>query len=228
MTPIDKARERLGDKESPPNSNQTLYGKWFGMDGQPWCMFFVQWCYAMVGHPIPYKTGSCSDLLRWYRANHPDRVLPRNAEVKTNDIIIFNFGHTGLVEKDSSGTAPINSIEGNTSSTNAGSQSNGGEVCRKVRSRSLVEVFIRPYEFEKGVEDMTVSEFINAMTPEEAYKLLSKAMTYADKKEQAAWSVKEGHWDGAMKKGIIKTNNPESFIKRGEVVAILGRMGLLK
>lgn len=228
MVPIDKARERLGDKESPPNSNRTLYGKWFGMDGQPWCMFFVQWCYAMTGYPIPYKTGSCSELLRWYKANYPDRVLPNTAPVKGNDIIIYNFGHTGLVERDAPNSNGIIAIEGNTSSTDSGSQSDGGMVCRKVRRRTLVTAFIRPYDFEKGVEDMTKKEFIDSLTPEEAYKLFFKAMSYTDKKEQASWSVKEGYWDSAMKKGIIKVNNPESPIKRGEVVAILGRMGLLK
>ena len=36
------AAGELGYTESPANSNRTKYGKWFGFDGQPWCMMFVQ------------------------------------------------------------------------------------------------------------------------------------------------------------------------------------------
>ena len=39
------ARPELGVKESPPNSNRTKYGRWFALDGYPWCMMFVQWVF---------------------------------------------------------------------------------------------------------------------------------------------------------------------------------------
>ena len=57
--------------ESPAGSNRTKYGKWMGLDGQPWCMSFVQWCFAQAGTPLPHKTGSCSALLNWYQKNRP-------------------------------------------------------------------------------------------------------------------------------------------------------------
>lgn len=228
MMPIDKAIERLGDKESPPKSNRTLYGKWFGMDGQPWCMFFVQWCYAMAGYSLPYRTGSCAALLRWYEANMPSKIFPSDALTRANDIIIYKFGHTGLIEEGTENGRPIKAIEGNTSADDKGSQDNGGMVCRKIRNRSLVTAFIRPFNFKEEVETMTIPEFIEKLTPEQAYKLLSKAMTYTDKKEQPAWSKQEGYWDKALASNIVKVNNPESLIKRGEMVTILGRLGIIK
>jgi len=43
------ARGELGNTEVPAGSNRTKYGKWYGMNGQPWCMMFVQWCFAQAG-----------------------------------------------------------------------------------------------------------------------------------------------------------------------------------
>ncbi len=34
---INLAAAQVGVKESPPDSNCTKYGKWFGLDGEKWC-----------------------------------------------------------------------------------------------------------------------------------------------------------------------------------------------
>ena len=135
------ARQELGSTESPAGSNRTRYGKWMGLDGQPWCMSFVQWCFAQAGRPLPFRTGSCNALLEWYKANHPECIVttPRPC-----DVIIYNFGHTGIVESVPSGK--ITAIEGNTSAGDSGSQDNGGGVFRRTRSKSLVKAYIRPFE----------------------------------------------------------------------------------
>ena len=36
------AQAELGYTENPRGSNRTKYGKWFKLDGNPWCMMFVQ------------------------------------------------------------------------------------------------------------------------------------------------------------------------------------------
>ena len=104
------ARGELGNTESPAGSNRTKYGAWMKLDGQPWCMSFVQWCCAQAGRPLPFRTGSCSALLDWYRRNHPECVV---TTPQPCDIIIYNFGHTGIVERAAVNT--ITAIEGNTS-----------------------------------------------------------------------------------------------------------------
>ncbi len=48
---ISVAENEIGYEEKPPNSNKTKYGKWFGLDGQPWCAMFVSWCYDKAGYP---------------------------------------------------------------------------------------------------------------------------------------------------------------------------------
>ena len=120
---------QLGVTESPAGSNRTKYGKWMGLDGQPWCMSFVQWCFHQAGTPLPHKTGSCSALLNWYKANRPACVVK---DPQPRDIIIYNFGHTGILE--SAGTATVTAIEGNTSPGQSGSQENSGGVFRRTRS----------------------------------------------------------------------------------------------
>ena len=93
---LNIARGQLGVTESPAGSNRTKYGKWMGLDGQPWCMSFVQWCFHQAGTPLPHKTGSCSALLNWYLKNRPDCVMK---DPQPGDIAIFTFGHTGIVER---------------------------------------------------------------------------------------------------------------------------------
>lgn len=74
------------------------------------------------------------------------------------------------------------------------------------------------------------------MEPEEDDGMLSYAQfkEYMEKyeaeqdgKAEPAWSVKEGSWGKAVNEGIIHSGAPEGYIKRDEVIAVLGRLGLL-
>ena len=219
------AQQNIGVTEWPKNSNQVIYNTWFygsrvSGSGYPWCMAFVQWCFNQNGPPLPYKTASCSALLSWYKQKHPKQVV-KNPE--PGDIIIYNFGHTGIVEKVSSTT--ITAIEGNTSSTDKGSQSNGGGVFRRVRNKSTVVAYIRPI-IEEEEKPMTGKEIIAALTDEQAYELLTKAQNHAGKLKEPGWSENEGHWAKAEEAGIV-AGKPEGLLKRDELVAILGRKNLI-
>ncbi len=46
---IQIAKQELGTKESPANSNKTKYGKWYGLDGNAWCAMFVSWVFDQAG-----------------------------------------------------------------------------------------------------------------------------------------------------------------------------------
>ena len=63
------ARKELGVKESPAGSNRTKYGAWYGLDGQPWCMMFVQWVFDQAGVELPVKTASCGTFMRAAQAS---------------------------------------------------------------------------------------------------------------------------------------------------------------
>ena len=60
---LDIARGELGYKETPANSNRTKYGAWYGLDGQPWCVMFVEWVFAQAGVKLPIETASCTILM---------------------------------------------------------------------------------------------------------------------------------------------------------------------
>ncbi|MBQ1435655.1 MAG: CHAP domain-containing protein [Clostridia bacterium] len=164
-TPLDVAARYIGYTEYPPNSNQTLFGADFGMNGVPWCMQFVQFCFkhSDPAHPLPYKTASCSALLDWYKAYEPNKIkvmpLP-------NDIVIYKFGHTGIV--DSGNSQAVTAIEGNTSapSDKNGSQDNGGGVYRRVRPASQVAAYIRPFDTYKDDDYMTRKEILDEIGDE--------------------------------------------------------------
>ncbi|MBD5152391.1 MAG: CHAP domain-containing protein [Oscillibacter sp.] len=218
--PLKVAQGELGNTESPAGSNRTKYGKWMGLDGQPWCMSFVQYCFAMAGYPLPYKTGSCSALLTWYRKNKPECIV---TAPKARDIVIYNFGHTGILESAATGTVTV--VEGNTSAGAAGSQDNGGGVFTRTRSRTLVQAFIRPFDkYEE--DDMDINTMISQMTDEQAYKLLEKAKKYAAKRAEPEWSKKEGHWK-RMEDAKLLSGAPEDLLRRDELAAVLGRAGLV-
>lgn len=194
------ARAEVGVKESPAGSNRVKYNTWFyGREvsgaAYPWCMAFVQWVFDQAGERLPYKTASCSGLLNWYRAKRPGQVVKTP---QPGDVIIYQFGHTGVVE--AVGTGTVTAIEGNTSPGTAGSQSNGGMVCRRTRKTSLVTAYLRPLEKQE----------VNPMdnTPSPAHKA------------GVEWAVKNGILTGD-EKGDLKLTAP---VTRQQLCTMLKRL----
>ena len=212
--PLKIAAGELGTTEYPAGSNNVKYNTWFyGREVRdtpttkyPWCMAFVQWCFAQAGLRLPHVTASCSNLLSWYRKYQPERVV---TNPKPRDIIIFNFGHTGIVESAAAST--ITAIEGNTSSDDAGSQSNGGGVFRRKRSKSLVTAYIRPFNSYTFEED-------EDMTGEEIYR---KLQDYLAKQKAPDWAAAE--LEEAVALGITDGKNPMQLIPRYQAAIMAKR-----
>lgn len=140
---IDIARNEVGYKEEPADSNRTKYGIWFGLNGVPWCAVFVSWCYAGAGKQLKgagYEKGfaGCQSGYTYFKAK--GWITDKPVE---GDIVLFDwngdkrYDHTGLfvagIDKDR-----FTSIEGNTS---LGNNSNGGEVMERTR-RYSVAIFV--------------------------------------------------------------------------------------
>lgn len=75
--------------------------------------------------------------------------------------------------------------------------------------------------------DMTIDEMISKMTNEQAYTLMQKAQNHASTLPEPVWSQTEGHWARATADGTVNSGNPEGLIKRDELIAVLGRKGLV-
>lgn len=82
-------------------------------------------------------------------------------------------------------------------------------------------------EVKEDELDMTKAEFLKSLTNEEAYTLLSKASAYAESLPEPDWSKKEGAWAKATSKGVVNGADPQGDIKRCEMIAVLGRLGLI-
>lgn len=220
--PLKIAVGELGNTEFPANSNKVKYNTWYwgkevsGKD-YPWCMAFVQWCFDQAGLRLPHLTASCSDLLSWYWKYAPDRVI--YGDPNPRDIIIYNFGHTGIVESDAFST--ITAIEGNTSAGDAGSQSNGGGVFRRTRSKTLVTAYIRPFDnYEE--DNMDINALIANMTDKQAYTLLEKAQKHAATLPAPDWAKTE--LQEAVAQGITDGSKPMQLIPRYQA-AIMAKRG---
>lgn len=228
------ATRQIGITEWPKNSNKVKYNTWYwgrevsGGD-YPWCMAFVQWCYNEAQMKLPYKTASCSALLNWYREHHPECVV---SKPQPGDVVIYDFGHTGIVE--SAAVGKITAIEGNTSAGSSGSQDNGGGVYRRTRSTSCVRAYIRPItamQIETEDDDMITQDKFNQMfnVAMEAHR---KELRDND---SGTWSAEARQW--AVDTGLIAGNGTtpdgspnfmwEDTMTREQLVTVLHRFAKL-
>lgn len=223
------AESQIGTKESPPNSNRVKYNTWYYGEevsgiNYAWCMVFCQWVYATADVKLPKRTASCTTMM--------NAAIQRGQFAKGNyapgDLLLYDFNgsgypqHCGVLYNAFGGT--YKAIEGNTS---YGNNTNGGEVMLRTRYFSSIVGAVRPIFSEEEGIDMTRREFLDSLTDEESYILLTKAIRYSDKLPQPEWSKKEGYWDKAIEKKIITSDTPESPLKRDEMIAILGRIGIV-
>jgi hypothetical protein len=150
---LAEAIKHIGVKEHPPQSNQTPFGVWFGVDGVAWCNIFVSYCFAKGGDYIICNNFTGAGIREgkgctyvptteaWLRATGMwlGRVPPL-----PGDIAIYNWDgneadHIGIVSRYL-GNDDFEAIEGNTA---IGSDSDGGEVMRRVRNLKQVNGFGR-------------------------------------------------------------------------------------
>ena len=151
MKPIvEIALGKLGYKEA--GNNDTIFGKWYGLNNQPWCAIFISWCFAQLNesNKIAAQTkkgfASCDAGLKWFAKKN--KLVPVG-QAREGDIVFFQFDidaqpdHVGIVISND-GKKYLRTIEGNTSEDKKGSQSNGDGVFKKKRSYATVMAVARP------------------------------------------------------------------------------------
>jgi len=149
---LDGAKTWLGYTEQPADSNDTLFGQWYGANYQPWCAMFATYCFEIeaVGGSPSFVRGSRYAYVPYIvsDANAGRYGLSTTTSPQPGDLVCYDwdggeYDHVGIFESGSS--AQFNAIEGNTSN---GNNSNGGEVMRRSRSRSQANriTFVRVAE----------------------------------------------------------------------------------
>jgi len=156
---LARAASRIGyyaPNDPQPGSEAGRY--WAARSGQQWlagpsdsvwwCMLFVSMCLDECGQVgaiggFSFNTDYTVNKVR----QHPDAYFVSVYDAQPGDVVIYNWDgggtdHVGFVEKNLGG-GTLQTIEGNTSSGDYGSQSAGNGVWRRVRNHSIAYV-IRP------------------------------------------------------------------------------------
>lgn len=210
------ARGELGYLEDPPGSNLTKYGKWFGLNGNPWCMMFIQWVFFQAGayDLLPAHTGSCGAFMRAAQAQGRwiiDGYRP-------GDIVIYNFpgnnvltDHCGIVV--TALTTGIRAIEGN---TGAGNDANGGQVQERTRPTKFILGAYRPdYDEEEEMLD------ISKLTDHEVMQLAERMQAVLA--SRAVSSALAAEVEEAKAMGITDGSRPSAFCTRAQCAAMVKR-----
>jgi len=149
--------ERAGQTESPPGSNDAPFlAAWrkmipslAWMKGQPWCGFACRAAYHIAaGVELPDGVVYTPNIVAWAKAGTHFKAVPAT-QAKIGDLVVFDWNpgsgadHVGLALGPAVGGL-IPTIEGNTSPSNAGSQSNGGGIFKRSRPVGLIAVVARP------------------------------------------------------------------------------------
>lgn len=164
---LEVAAGQIGYQSATDPEPGSKYGRWyaavtqtpyFGMSGVPWCAMFASWVMAQSGTRAAGIPGaSCTAIMG--AAKRAGAWLPAS-KLGAGDLVLFDWDrdgspdHIGIVESVTS--YGFVTIEGNTSSGSAGSQSNGGGVWRRSRAVGYVLGGVRPaYETEEDEDTVT-------------------------------------------------------------------------
>jgi hypothetical protein len=183
---VNKALEFLGVKESPPNSNNVqfntdFYGHAVSGSNVPWCCAFVWDVFRLAGASSLFygggKVAYCPALENYAKA----RGQWVTDDYKPGDCVLYNWEggslaeHIGIVEVNN-GDGTITAIEGN---TGTGSNSDGGEVMRRVRNTSVILGAYRPLYAAESEDDMT-DDRVNELIAEALKKALPTYASISD------------------------------------------------
>ncbi|MEE1163523.1 MAG: peptidoglycan-binding domain-containing protein [Lachnospiraceae bacterium] len=201
------ALQQYAYKETPAGSNRTKFGKAFGMNGVPWCAEFVWYAGEKAPETNPFAKSASAAYIQDNTVTNKGghyvlKQTSSNARKKSalssyrfGDNISFNFSggssrmHTGLIVGVVGSS--IYCIEGNTSFSSDGSQSNGGCVALRKRSYTTGVCVVRPNytPFKWHVPNEPYHGHIPALPKDktfdyrdkgDAVKVLQKALSWAN------------------------------------------------
>ena len=154
---LQVARGELGYSRWDDPAAGTKYGRWmarvtrqawYGQSGVPYCNMFTSWVLSRAGvrEPAPGHFAYVPSTIKEYARQGRKLGNPHNAA--PGDLVCFDWDddgladHIGIVEANNG--EYLTCLEGNTSGSWQGSQSNGGGVYRRTRYWSSVIAILRP------------------------------------------------------------------------------------
>lgn len=151
---IKACQSYVGYTEGP--NNDTIFGKWYGLNFNPWCAMAASKCFVDAGiigtvAATNKKKGyaSCDEWLKYLAKN--GQLIPVG-QAQPGDLVFFQFDadaepdHVGICKGNNSTLKYVYTWEGNTSSGKAGSQSNGDGFYLRKRPYATIMAVARPKE----------------------------------------------------------------------------------
>ena len=136
--------------EQPKNSNNTVFGAWYGVQTS-WCAMFVSYCLNKSGNGVTINGAQskkgyalCSKGIKWFQKK---KAWYPVMKAQPGDVAFFDWDHnndpdhTGLILRVDTKKKKVLTIEGN---TGHGNLSNGGAVMKQWRNMSSIIGVGRP------------------------------------------------------------------------------------
>jgi hypothetical protein len=149
---MELCKASVGYTEGP--NNDTTFGKWYGLNNQPWCAMAASKMYfdaGIIKSVANTKKGfaSCDAWLKYLTKNN--QLVPIG-QAQRGDLVFFQFDtdaqpdHVGIVKFHNTKLKYMQVFEGNTSSGKTESQSNGDGFYLKRRTYKTIMAVARPKE----------------------------------------------------------------------------------
>lgn len=140
--------EEVNGTNCGPRVNEYKSATWLdSTKSWPWCAAFICWLFRETMKDGKYtfkrpQTAGAYDFENWCRQQDSSVSLkkPHSGDIKSGDIVIFNFSHIGIAVGSPDSDGYVKTIEGNTDG--AGSRE-GGAVLEKRRKISSIRSRIR-------------------------------------------------------------------------------------
>lgn len=218
-------------------NNDSIFGKWYGLNYAPWCAMFVSYCFnkAGAGSLVAAQTAkgfaSCSAAVKWFKGK---KALIATAKAQPGDIVFMNFtggksaDHVGICTGIDAKAKVLYCVEGNTVNPDGtGDQVNGDGVYFKTRLYRYIVAVARPnWAALDGVVAAPAAPAVPTPRPATpavpkpapaAPKTTSKPTTYKVKAGDSYWAIAQKY--GTDVKALQKLNNAKA-LHPGDVIKI--------
>jgi hypothetical protein len=152
---VDEALKWVGTTEQPPGTNIAKpFTPWYGWVGwgAPWCAVFVSYCLDKAGfdqiEPNKHRWAYCPYFLADAQARRHGLSVIHQYQVEKGTICLFDWDNDTVPDHIGFARGPVKNgkvetVEGNTSFDDSGSQSNGGAVASRIRNVSDIIAFVK-------------------------------------------------------------------------------------
>lgn len=230
------AREFADKRYKEGKNNDSIFGKWYGMNNQPWCAMFISYLFNQVGAgalvAAQTKKGfaSCSAAVSYFKKN---KRLVNVAKAEPGDIVFMNFhgsktaaDHVEIVLRNDKKSKVLFCVGGNTVNPDGtGDQANGDGVYYKTRPYRYIVATVRP-NWASVADAMIPTEEPAAPASAPAAPAAPKPAAPAAKPAAKTYKVKAGdsYWAIAEKNGLdfkkLEKLNGSKPLKPGDVIKL--------